>query len=183
MSDTYVIIYSKTGAAAVYLPVTKVGDTYVVDGISVTGLGLTTAGVTDSVDKRFVTDAQKTLLDNLVGTEQLLATQNANLNSATPNVLYTVPVGKTAIITKLVVRGASVELDTASFSVGYNSTDFNDVIANATHVELVDNSVYSILPAKAGAALGVAAAELTLLANTLQGAAATVTVDVYGYLL
>ena len=180
------MINSKTGGAAQYLPVTVAADgTFVIGGISVSGLGLTTAGVTDSANKRFVTDAELAALQNVknLGAEGLLADVTlVDLNTATPSALYTVPAGKTAVITKLIVSDASASLTTAKFSVGYNSATFNNVFADAAHAELVDNTVFSILTPKAGAALGNAADVLKLLANTLQGAPATVTVRVFGFL-
>lgn len=105
-----------------------------------------------------------------------------DVNSATPTVLYTVPPGVKAIVTALVLRKSSVNLTTASVSVGWNSASFNDVLANATHTELANATVYVVLPAKAGAAQGDAGDDLELLANTLQGAPATISVDVFGYL-
>lgn len=186
MAEYYLIINNKTGGAPFYLPAALVGDTFVIGNISVSGLGLTTAGVTDSLDKRFVTDDELTALQSLtnLGVETLLASvPNVDLNSATPNSLYTVPAAKKAVITKVVIRNASISLDTASYSLGFNDPDYNNVIADATHTELTGATLYTILSAKAGAALGNAADVLKLLANTQQGAAATVTVDVYGYLV
>ncbi len=116
---------------------------------------------------------------------KLLATVAAvDLNTATPTLLYSVPADANGcVITHVVVRDASTSLTTASWSVGFNSAAFNDVIADATHVELTGATLYTALVAKAGAALGVASAALKLLANTLQGGAATATVDVFGYLI
>lgn len=166
--------------------------------LSVGGLQTTTAGVTDSTDKRFVTDQELADLVTLqplaaleakllqLGSnlsETLLASvSSVNLNTATPTTLYTVPAGKSAIINKVVMRLASTSLTTVSWSIGFNSASFNDVIANATHTELTGATLYSVLAAKAGAKVGAAADVLKLLANTLQGGAATATVDVYGYL-
>lgn len=121
--------------------------------------------------------------------ETLLATvAGVNLNSATANTLYTVPASVNGIavngcvITKVVHRNASTSLTTASWSVGFNSASFNDVIADATHTELTGSTLYTRLVAKAGATRGVAGDVLKLLANTLQGGAATITVDIFGYL-
>lgn len=105
-----------------------------------------------------------------------------DLNTATASTLYTVPTGKTAVVTKVILRLASTSLSTASISFGFNSTSFNDVIANATHTELTGATLYTILVAKIGAKLGAAADVLKVLCNTLQGGAATATIDVYGFL-
>lgn len=104
-----------------------------------------------------------------------------NLNTSTPSTLYTAPAGQTAIITHFIVRLASTSLSTVSFSIGWNSAAFNNVVADATHTELTGNTLYTVLPAKAGAAIGAAAGLLKLLCNVLQGGAATVTIDVFGY--
>lgn len=105
-----------------------------------------------------------------------------DMNSGTATTLYTVPVGKSAVIAYIIVRLASVSLTTVSFSVGFTSAAFNDVLATATHTELTGNTLYTILPAKAGALIGVAGAVLKLLDNVLEGGAATVTIEVFGYL-
>lgn len=105
-----------------------------------------------------------------------------NLNTSTPSTLYTAPTGRTAVITHFVLRLASTSLTTVSLSIGWNSATFNDVLANATHTELTGNTLYTVLNAKAGAAIGAAGSVLKLLCNTLQGGAATITVDVFGYL-
>jgi hypothetical protein len=55
------------------------------------------------------------------------------------------------------------------------------VISDATHTELVDNTVYTILHAKVGAALGASTGTFKIKCNILQGAPATVTIDCAGY--
>lgn len=119
----------------------------------------------------------------VVAKEGRLATNAlVDLNTATATTLYTVPAAKSAIITKVIVRLASTSLSTASVSFGFNSTSFNDVIANATHTELTGATLYTVLLAKVGSKIGVAADTLKVLCNTLQGGAATATIDVYGIL-
>lgn len=105
-----------------------------------------------------------------------------NMNTATATLLYTVPAGKSCIITKVVVRLASVSLTTVSVSFGWTTAAWADVIANATHTELTGNTLYTVLIPMVGAKVGVAAGTFKVLCNTLQGAAATVTIDVFGYL-
>lgn len=156
---------------------------------------LTTQNITDYLNKRFVTDAQRTALTSLTPVasglvtlagetiEKRLANVSAvDLNTTDPTALYTVPTGKNAFITKIIVRDASISLDTASYSFGFNSATYNDVIADATHVELADGTVYTVLTPKVGAKFGTPADVLNILPNIAQGAAATVTVDVFGYL-
>jgi len=120
------------------------------------------------------------LRDNAI--TRLSTTTSVDMNTATATTLYTVPTGKSCIITHIVVRAASTSLTTASYSFGFNSAAFDDVVANATHTELTGSTLYTVLIAKAGATRGVAADTFKVLMNTLQGSAATTTVDVFGYL-
>lgn len=105
-----------------------------------------------------------------------------DMNSATPTTLFTVPAGKSALITHIVIRLASTSLTTASWSIGFNSAAFDNIIANAAHTELTGNTLYTVLVAKVGAKIGVAGDALKALMNTLQGGAATATMEVFGYL-
>lgn len=114
--------------------------------------------------------------------QKLASVLGVNMNTATPTPLYAVPAGKTCVITKIVLKNASTSLTTASISFGFTSAAFNDVIATATHTELTGATLYTILVPKVGAILGVAAAVLNVLCNILQGGAATLDIDVYGYL-
>lgn len=117
------------------------------------------------------------------GVEYKLATvTGVDMNTATPTALYTVPTGRSCIITKVVVRAASTSLTTASYSFGFNSATFNNVVADATHTELTGSTLYTALAAKTGATRGAAADVFKVLMNTLQGGAATTTMDVFGYL-
>jgi hypothetical protein len=119
----------------------------------------------------------------VISSETLLATVPAvNLNTATPTTLYTVPVGKSCVVTRFVLRLASTSLSTVSLSIGWTGAAYNDLLADATHTELTGNTLYTILVPKVGSLVGVAAAVMKLLCNILQGVAATCTVDVYGYL-
>lgn len=113
----------------------------------------------------------------------LLTTTGVDLNSASAHVIYFGPETGSVIITRVVIRNASTSLTTAAFSIGFTGAAYNDVIANATHTELTGNTLYTVLQAKAGAAVGGVNAQLKLLTNTLQGAPATVDVDVFGYIL
>ena len=122
-------------------------------------------------------------VDNGGNIVKLATVTGVDMNTATPTALYTVPTGRSAIITSITVRNASTSLTTASYSFGFNSAAFNNVIADATHTELTGNTLYTILNAKVGAKVGVAADVLKALMNTLQGGAATTTMDVFGYLI
>lgn len=117
--------------------------------------------------------------------EQLLASGvqvDMNVLNGTTG-LFTVPAGKSCIPTKVVVRNPSISLTTASYSFGFTSAAFADMVANATHTGLNAAGTAIVLPAIAtGITIGAAAAVLTCKVNTAQGAAATALVDVYGYL-
>lgn len=195
-----IAILDLNGGEEYITPVTIVTDnTFSVTGLSAEGLTTTTAGVTDTTDKRFTTDQELADLITLqplaaveavlaalgarTGSETLLASNAAvNLNTATATTIYTVATGKSAVITRVLIRLASTSLTTVSFSVGFNSAAFNDVIADATHTELTGNTLFTMLVAKAGAKIGTSTQLLKLLCNTLQGAAATATVEVFGVL-
>lgn len=114
--------------------------------------------------------------------ERLLqSTPTVNMNTATATTLFTNPTGRTCVITKVVVRNASTSLTTASYSFGWTSAAFNDVIANATHTELTGSTLQTILIPIAGQKLGPSAGTFKVLMNTLQGGAATASMDAYGY--
>lgn len=139
------------------------------DVSAVTGVAVFAAGTPS-----FTPIAQ--LADSLLST-----TASVDLNTATATTLYTCPTGKSCIVTKVVIRDASVSLDTASVSFGWESATFANVIANATHTELTGATLYTVLAAKAGAVVGTSTGTFKVLANTLQGAPATATCDVFGF--
>lgn len=107
---------------------------------------------------------------------------SVNMNTATATTLYTCPAGKSCIITRVVIRNASTSLTTASYSFGWNSAAFDNVIANAAHTELTGSTLYTILSAKVGATVGLTTETFKVLMNTLQGGVATTTMDVFGFL-
>jgi hypothetical protein len=106
---------------------------------------------------------------------RLATVSSVDLNTVTPTELF-VPSNKTLVATHIVIRSASASL-TGQFSIGFNVA-CNDVIANASYTELIDNTVYTVVVVKVGAKTGTSS--LNLKANTLQ--AATVTIEIFGYL-
>lgn len=163
-------------AALIFLDVNGDGSLYSMS------LDLNPAGTYPSNPASIV--AGSPIQASLSGAISLLSTTNlVDLNTATPTLLYTVPVGFSAIITRFIFRKASTSLTTASWSIGWTSAAFNDVLSTATRTELTGNTLYSNVSAKVGALVGVAGATLKLLANILQGAPATISVDVFGYLI
>ena len=119
---------------------------------------------------------------NLNALTRLATVAGVDMNIDTAQTLFVVPTGKTCVISHVVIRNASISLTTASYSFGFTGAAYNDVIANATHTELTGATLATILSAKAGAKMGVAAALFSVIMNTKQGAAATTTMDVFGYL-
>lgn len=116
--------------------------------------------------------------------ELLLATvAGVDMNTATPTTLYTVPTGKTAVITKVVVRNASTSLTTVSTSWGWNSASFNDWETTLVLTALTTSANFRIIPPLNGAKIGTTGQAFKALNNILQGGAATTTMDVFGYLI
>jgi hypothetical protein len=114
--------------------------------------------------------------------EALLSTTTAvDMNTATPTTLYTCPSGKNCVITRVIVSNASTSLTTASYSFGWTSAAYADVIVDATHTELTGATLYTVLVPKAGALLGTSTGTFKVLMNTLQGGAATARIDVLGF--
>lgn len=113
----------------------------------------------------------------------LASVADVDLNVETETTLFTVPAGKSCIITKVVMRlatGAGLPVG-ASISFGFNAGTSNDVIANAVFV-LDAATEYIIIPAADKAKVGVAAGLFAINVNTAEGAVMTVTLDVCGYL-
>jgi hypothetical protein len=105
--------------------------------------------------------------------------QAVDLSVGTKQTLFTVPAGLTAVITKIVLRGATASLATASFGFGFDA-NASDVVASATHTELTGATLETTLSPIAGAKNGAAAAVFGTKATITQSSAA-VTIDVHGY--
>ena len=158
-----------------------------------------TTGVSDAPEKRFVTNAQLAGLVTLtplgvLATQIALAGAKAGANSLLASVpavdmnidaatgLYTVPLGKSCIITSVVLRNCSGNLTTASIAFGWTSPTFADVIATATHTGLTGSTLQQKVLPMTGALVGTAGQVFSVLDTIKQGGAMTLTVDVYGYL-
>lgn len=115
--------------------------------------------------------------------EALLATvTGVDVNQSNKVTLYNVPSGKTMIPLRIIVRNASVNLTTAEFGFGFNA-NADDVVPSIIHTQLTSSSLFIIDNPVPGAAIGSAASVFGLKCTITQGAAATVTVDVFGYLV
>lgn len=178
-----------------------VGGRFLVRGGQSTGTGaggavvlqVSPAGVASTntlnafVDQVTVNETTTTVRGNLIANNtvaivegKMSSTDSVDLNTATKTTLFTVPAGKTLVVTKIIVRNASASLTTASFSFGYNA-NADDVVATATHTELTGNTLYTKIEPKAGAIIGNAADVFGVKCTILQGSAATVTISVFGY--
>jgi hypothetical protein len=104
------------------------------------------------------------------------------MNSAVAQTLITVPALTNYRVTKIIVHNPSVALDTASFSIGWTTPAWADMVTNAVHAALTVAGSYEIIVPKPGSIDGVAGATLKVLCNTLQGVAATCSFEVYGIL-
>lgn len=114
--------------------------------------------------------------------ESLLGSLAAHSLGATgETTIFTCPPGKSCIITKVVMRSASAAIGTASISFGWDTADADDVIANGVRT-LTGAGYYEIIPAGSDSAIGIAGGTFKVDVNTAEGAADTVTFDVFGYL-
>lgn len=109
-------------------------------------------------------------------------TTGVDVNTATKQTLYTVPTGKILIVTRVVFRNASTSLTTASFGVGFDASGI-DVLASETHTELTGSTLVNLRTPFDGAKRGAAGDVLGLKCSINQGGAATITVEVFGFLI
>ena len=118
-----------------------------------------------------------------INSSALIATvSGVDLNVTTKSNLFTVPTGKTLVVSRVTVRNASTSLTTASFGFGFNASA-NDVVTASLHTMLVDNTLYEIVIPITGSKIGNASDVLGVKCSIAQGVAATVTIDVFGYLV
>ena len=118
-----------------------------------------------------------------INSERILSSTDAvNLNVLTKTTLFTVPAGKTAVITRISIRNASTNLTTASFGFGFNA-NADDVDGSTTHTELTGATLASQIIVLSGAKVGAAADVFGIKCSIAQGAPATMSVDVFGYLI
>jgi len=110
---------------------------------------------------------------------------DVNLNAVAETTLYTCPAGMVCYVTHVVMRngaGAGFDLDTIEAAFSWAGTPAADVIINAGRV-LTDGTNYLIIGAKDNAVYGVAAETFKIDVQVAEGAAATCSIDVFGYLV
>ena len=108
-----------------------------------------------------------------------------DLNVETGTTLYTCPAGMVCYVTHVVMRnvaGAALPLATVAASFGWNAGVSTNVIADAGRV-LTDETNYLAIVAIIDAVYGVAAEIFEIEVNTAEGAVATCSIDVFGYLV
>ena len=103
-----------------------------------------------------------------------------DFTTGNPTLIYTVPFNRICVITQIIIRSASVSLATASISFGYTGTTYNDLVVNGTYPSLTASNKYQVVPI-VSATLGTSGQGLYVKANTTQ--AATVTIEIFGYLI
>jgi len=113
---------------------------------------------------------------------KLATVTEIDMNTVATTDLFTVPAGKSCVITHIVIRNASITLNTASFGFGFNANADDVVAAAVLGGNLSAAAKYRVLEATDGAVRGAATDVLKIGVDTVQGAAATMDVDVFGYL-
>ncbi len=170
------------GGDATGTSLTTTDDVTVGDDLSVTGK----ATVGETLGVTGLSTLATLVVTTPLKLDYLLASVSVDVGSATAQTLYTVPTGKSCIITKIVMRSASASLNQAQdpvFSIGWNSTDYNNVVASATYTYPSATSTYKVLsPIANEATFGVAADVLKVNVTTAATASTTVQFDVFGYL-
>lgn len=114
---------------------------------------------------------------------KLAAVTSIDMNAVASTVLYNVPIGKSCVITHVILKNASVTLDTADFGLGYDGAE-TDVIGHAVlGGNLSATSKFRKVEPADGAEVGQPDADvLSFGVDIVQGAPATMDVDVFGYL-
>lgn len=126
---------------------------------------------------------QSAVPQNNVRTPMLLnTTLGVNMNqSATKQPLYTAPTGKRVVITELVIHDASISLTTAVGGFGWNAAA-TDVFNSMPFLNLTTvNQSMTVVPQ--APMMGTPGDVLGIKITTPQGAPATATIDVYGYIV
>lgn len=119
-------------------------------------------------------------IDQMIGWKASLDMNPGGVPTLTT--IFTAPAGiNGAIVTHIVCRNSSGNLNTASFSFGWDAAG-TDVLADAVHNHLTGNTVFCVHQSMVGAAIGTAGGAFKISVNTAQGAAMTIDVEVFGYM-
>lgn len=121
----------------------------------------------------------------------LQSTPLVDVGAVAGTVIYTVPSGKSAVITEIVFRNASGTFDQGTdpvFSIGWNSTDYNNVVSSATYTNAMASAANYFILTPTGksnatvSTLGTTGQTLKINVTTAATASTTCTVSVFGYL-
>lgn len=117
--------------------------------------------------------------------EYRLSSTSVNVGTLATTALYTVPTGKTAIVTRVVIRSASGTFNQTPapvINIGWAAVAGN-VVASATYVTPTDTTTYIQPAVIAEATMGAAGQALNFNVTTAASTnPTTATVDVFGYL-
>jgi hypothetical protein len=182
--------YSPSGITIILVsPLTTKGDIYTHDATNGSRLAVGTDGQVLTADSastngiKWAAGASSTSLP-------VLNTQSFSLNNAAAQTLYTVPPGKSAIVTFVVGRAPSVDLSggtttflTFGFNAGANdwSTTNNystTALTSATFYQMQSQEVAS---GNGPAVIGTAGQAFKAIVDAAFGSAATLTISVLGY--
>ena len=105
-----------------------------------------------------------------------------SVNVGTKTTLYTVPAGKIAVVTAIIVRAPSVAVTTAVAGIGFNAGG-NDVIATIPLGFLNTTTASGFSGTDGGARVGSATSILGMLCSVLEGTNTTISVDILGFLV
>ena len=114
---------------------------------------------------------------------RLATVPDVNMNAVAATPLFTVPEGKVLIVTHVVIGSASIALDTADFGFGIAAGETDIIQHGVLGSGLTAATLYRVLVAKDGAVVGAAADIFKIGVDIVQGAAATMDIDVFGFLL
>lgn len=148
--------------------------------------GLITASGGAHVDGALTADGTFAVTTPLT-LDYLLGSSGAfDVGSVAEDIIYTVPAGKTAIITRIVVRSCSASLNQDTdpvWQIGCNAGTHNDVVASATYTQPSGAATYKILsPIATEASTCAAASELSVNVTVAATGSTTCIFDAFGYL-
>ncbi len=111
------------------------------------------------------------------------STSRIDLNSLNIKNLFRVPNSKKLIVTDMIVRKASAAITTASFSIGYNSGSFDNVIGSTIYSSIANDNEYIKVDIDSPSVVGDGGQVLKVNIDTPEGSALTITLDILGYLI
>lgn len=109
-----------------------------------------------------------------------LGTGDIDLSSTAKQTLFTVPTGRSAVITMIIIRDATAALVLGATGFGFDASAIN-VVAASTYTALTSSALYQKIQPLAGASKG--SASDTFGAKPTVTQTGIITVDVFGYLV